>query len=118
MQRVTLAFKVRSQLAVGDPPAYSDGVRPAVQDNLVQMGQRNLIFGAVGNPVKGMASTQRPQFAAALHHLLHFLHCPRLVQAVGTVSVISRPVCSFCSRLLARAQWRQHGAGKEDTRGL
>jgi hypothetical protein len=89
MQRVTLAFKVRSQLAVGDAPAYSDGAGPAVQGNLVQMGQRNLIFGAVGNPVKGMASTQRPQFTAALHHLLHFLQRLRLVQVVGTVSVIS-----------------------------
>ncbi len=61
----------------------------AIQDNLVEMGQRNLIFGAVGDPVKGMASAQRPQFAAALHHLLHFLDRLGLVQAVGAVGVIS-----------------------------
>ena len=73
MQRITLALQIGGQLAVGDTPTHGDRAGLAMENNLVQMGQRNLILGAVGDSVKGVASAQRPQFAAALHDLLHFL---------------------------------------------
>src|SRR5580658_7071693 len=65
MQCVTVTVKIRSQLAIGYAPTYADGACFTVQNHLVQVGQRDLVLRAVGDPVKGVASTQCPQLAAA-----------------------------------------------------
>src|ERR1700722_5823555 len=92
MQCVTVTVKIRSQLAIGYAPTYADGARFTVQNHLVQVGQRDLVLRAVGDPVKGVASTQCPQFAAALYDLPHLLDRLGLIQVIGAVGVISRPI--------------------------
>ncbi len=89
MQRVSLTLKIWRQLAIGDACSYGHGACLAIQDHLVEMGQGNLILRAIGNPVEGVASPERPELAAALYHLLHFLDGLWLVQPVGAVSVVS-----------------------------
>jgi hypothetical protein len=76
-------------LAIGNACSYSYGARLAIEDNLVEVGQGDLILGAVGDPIKGVSSAQRSQFAAALHYLLYLFDGLRLMQSVGAVGVIS-----------------------------
>jgi hypothetical protein len=55
VQCIAVAVNIRGQLAIGDTPTHSDGVRLAMENDLVQMGQRNLILGAISDSIKGMA---------------------------------------------------------------
>ena len=66
MQRVTLAVKIRSQLAIGYPSSDGHRTRLPVQSHLVEMGQRDLVFGAVGDPIEGVAGAQRSYLCVRL----------------------------------------------------
>jgi hypothetical protein len=57
-----------------------------VYHHLIEIFQRDLIFGAVGDPIERMASAERLRWAAALHNLLNFLSGLGKVQSLGTIS--------------------------------
>ena len=50
-----MAVEVRDELAVADACSHGDGVRLVVDGHLIEMFERDLIGGAVGDGVEGVA---------------------------------------------------------------
>ena len=92
MQRVTVAVEVGSQVAVSHARAHRYRARLSVQRHPVEILQRDLISGRVGDAVKRVAGPQRFHCAAVLHQRPQFLYGLGNVQVVGPVLVIAGPV--------------------------
>jgi hypothetical protein len=73
VQRKALFVQDRRELAVGDAGADPHGLVRFVEVDPVETLERDLILRTVGDGAEGVARAQRPEFAATLHHLPHFV---------------------------------------------
>ena len=100
MQRIALAVQILAELAIFDPGLDSHRVALAIQgQHLIEMLQRDLILGGVGDAIERMAAAKRPQLAAADHQLLKLLDRFGSVQSGGAVGVVAGPVASILQHL-------------------
>src|ERR1043165_7374010 len=86
-------MQIGTQLTVADSSFHRDRAGFRVQgDHAVHLAKREEVMRAVGDTVEAMARAQRLDLAVLSDQLLNLFDRLWLVQLVGTVLVIARPV--------------------------
>ena len=119
MDGETACVDVGGELAVGYASAYGDGDGLGVEVYLVELLEGDLVFGAVGDAVEGVARAKGSEFGAAFDDLLDLFDGCGLVEIVGVEGVISSPVGARRRGLRVGVDVvREQGAGDECAGGL
>ncbi len=93
--------------------------RVGVEVYLVELLEGDLVFGAVGDAVEGVARAEGSEFGAAFDDLLDLFDGCGLVEIVGVKGVVSGPVGSGRGGLrLGVDVAGEQGAGDERAGGL
>lgn len=110
---------VGRQLAVGYAGADGDGSGFRVESYLVELLERDLIFGAVGDAVERVAGAKGTEFGAVFDDLLDLFNGCGLVEIIGAEGVVSGPVGARRGRLrLGVDVTGEQGAGDERAGGF
>ncbi len=100
VEGVAAGVDVGSELAVGDAGSDGDGAGFRVEVHLVELLEGDLVFGAVGDAVEGVAGAEGSEFGAGFDDVLDFFDGVGLVEIVGVEGVVSGPVGSGGGGLL------------------
>jgi hypothetical protein len=109
---ISSTVDVGCELAVGDAGTSSDSFRFWVEFDPVKVFQRYLIFGAVGNVIKGVTRTEGSEMGAACDAMLHIFNCVWKIEIFGTVYEVSSPISAAIGGCLRGADLWKQATGK------
>ena len=118
VEGVTLLVEPGRELAVGDASADGDGAGSLVDRHGGEGFERNLILGAVGDAVEGVAGAEGAEFGAGFDDLLDLSGGGGGVEIVGVEDVVAGPVGARGCSGFAEGDAGDHAAGDECSGGL